>query len=101
MGKNDSLEVDQLPFLKLDVDHRAGISNNDNFCILVSLFYCDTRLCYWLIASVDSLSQSDDTVLLGEVESHLQLVDWTFLLIDLYDTRVLKVSKHLVIDILC
>jgi hypothetical protein len=67
VSENDSLKIDQLPFFEFDIDHGAGVSNNDNFRILVSLFYSDTGLCYWLIASVDTLCQPNDTILLGEV----------------------------------
>lgn len=67
VSKDDSLKVDQLPFFEFNVDYRTCVSDNDNFCILVSLFYCDTRLGYWLIASIDTLCQPNDTVLLGKV----------------------------------
>ena len=70
MRENNSFEVDQLSLLELDIDDRASVTNDNNFCILVSLLNCDTWFGYWLITGIHSLSQSNDTVLFGEVKGH-------------------------------
>jgi hypothetical protein len=99
MGKNNSLEDNQLTFLQFDVDDWAGISDDDNFCILISLFDCYTWFRYWLVASVDTLGKTDNTVLLCEIQSHFKGVDGPSVLVDFYDFRVLKILKHLIIDV--
>ena len=85
MCENDSLKVDELSLFELHVDNRTCVSNDDYFSILVSLFYCDAGFCDWLIAGINSLSKSDNTILLGEVKGHFKLIDWAFLLIHFYN----------------
>ena len=86
VSENDSLKVDKLSFFELHVDDWAGVTNDDYFSILVSLFYCDAGFCDWLIAGINSLSKSDNTILLGEVKGHFKLIDWAFLLVYLDDS---------------
>jgi hypothetical protein len=99
MSKNNSLEDNQLSFLQFDVNDWAGVSNDDNFCILISLFDCYTWFRYWLVASVDTLGKTDNTVLLCEIQSHFKGVDGPSVLVDFYDFRVLEILKHLIIDV--
>ena len=101
MSENDSLEHDKLSFEKLDVDNRASVSYDDNLGIFISLLDSDTRLCNWFVACIHTLSEPDDTILLGEVKSHLKGVDWSPILIDFNDLRVFKILEHLIIDIFC
>ena len=99
MSKYNSFEDNQLSFLQFHVNDRASVSNNDNFCILISLFDCYTWFRYWLVASVDTLGKTDNTVLLCEIQSHFKSVDGASVLVDFYDFRVLEILKHLIINV--
>jgi hypothetical protein len=98
--ENNSLEVDELTFLQFDIDDWTSISNDDDLGILVSLLNGETWLRDWLVARIDSLCEPNDAVLLSEVQSHFQLVNRTLFLVDLDDTGVLEVTKHLVVNVL-
>jgi hypothetical protein len=100
MSENDSLKVDKLTFFKFYIDYGTSISNNDDLGILISLLNGNARLGNRLVACVDSLGQPNDAVLLCEVQSHLKLVNWPLLLVNLNNPGVLKVTEHLVVNIL-
>ena len=100
MCKNNSLEDYKLSFHKLDVNNWPSIANYDDFGIFISLFDCYSRFGNWLVASVNTLSQPNNTVLLSEVKSHLECVDWASILVDLNDLGVLKILEHLIVDVL-
>ena len=85
MCENNSLKVDELSLFELHVYNWTCVSDNDYFSILVSLFYCDARFCDRFIAGIDSLGKPDNTIFLGEVKCHFELIDWTFFLINLYN----------------
>ena len=98
--EDDSLEDHKLSLSKFDVDDRPGITNNDDLGVLISLLdgYSSFGNCF--VASVDTLREPDDTVLLGEVQGHLQSVDGAPILVHLYDLGVLEVLEHLIVNVL-
>lgn len=98
--EDDSLEDHKLSLAKFDVDDRPSITNNDDLGVLISLLdgYSSFGNCF--VAGVNTLREPDDTVLLGEVQGHLQSVDGASILVYLYDLGVLEVLEHLIVNVL-
>lgn len=99
MSKSNPLKVYKLPFLKLDVDDRPSVANDDDLRVLVSLLNGNAGLGDSLLASIHSLRQPDYTVLLRYLQRSLQRVDGSSILVDLIDVAILEVSEHFVVDV--
>ena len=85
MCEDDSLEIYKLAFFEADIDDWASVANDDDLGVLVSLFNGESFLGYLLVASVDALSKSDDTIFFGDLQGSLQGRDRTTILIDFVD----------------
>ena len=83
--EDDSLEIYKLAFFEADIDDWASVANDDDLGVLVSLFNGESFLGYLLVASVDALSKSDDTIFFGDLQGSLQGRDRTTILIDFVD----------------
>ena len=86
MSENNSLEIDQLSLLQFDIYNWPSISNDNDLGILVPLLNSDTWLGDWLVAGIDTLCKPDNTVLLCEIEGHLELINGSLLLVNFDDT---------------
>ena len=65
MCENNSFKIDKLSFFQLDIDDGSCITNDNDLCILISLLYGNAWLSNWLIASINALGETNDTVFLS------------------------------------
>ena len=100
MSKNNSFEIDQLPFSKFHIYNWPGVANDDDRSVFVSLLNRNISLSNRFLTSINALCQSNDAIFLCEIKGHLQTGDRPPILINFNNPTVFKCLKHLIVQIL-
>ena len=101
MCEYNSFKVDELAFPEFDIDDTSGISNDDDLAFFIPLFYGYSWFGDAFLTSVDPRNESDYTVLFCKVNGHFQGSNRTPIRINLYNTRIFKLTNHFIVNVYC
>lgn len=101
MREDDPLKIDELSFVKFDVDYGSCISDDNYLRILIPLLNGESFLCYLFIACVDTLNQSNDTILFCYLKSPFQCWYRTAVLVDFVDVGIFEITEHFIVNVFC
>lgn len=100
MRERDPLECAQLALLELHVDDGPLVAHDDHLSVLVFLLDGETGLGDSAVTRINTLRQPNNRILLSNLERLFETLDGALLSVNFINVRVLKVSQHLIIDIL-